>query len=152
MGWIPVGFWHHLVWQNLKTWICLLFSEYRWGVQKKSMISSLLIYNKFRYHTHKIRLEKLVPLNYRFPTEQKTIELNRPNRFQTRLLAEIWVSKIPGFVSGSPPGGFIFPEMTPNKICFWKCQKTSKIVIFWQNGYLFYAFSMFFFPHGSHGS
>ena len=35
------------------------------------MISSLLIYNKFRYHTHKIRLEKVVPLNYRFPTGNK---------------------------------------------------------------------------------
>ena len=42
-----------------------------WGVQKKSMIPSLLIYNKFRYHTHKIRLETLVPLNYRFPTGTK---------------------------------------------------------------------------------
>ena len=41
------------------------------GPTKKSMISSLLIYNKFRYHTHKIRLEKLVPLNYRFPTGNK---------------------------------------------------------------------------------
>ena len=41
------------------------------GGPKKSMISSLLIYNKFRYHTHKIRLEKLVPLNYRFPTDNK---------------------------------------------------------------------------------
>ena len=71
MGWIPVEFWHHLVSQNLKTLIFLLFSQDWGGVQNKSMISSLLIYNQFRYHTHKIRLEKLVPLNYRFPTENK---------------------------------------------------------------------------------
>ena len=70
MGWIPVEFWHHLVSQNLKTLTFLLFSQ-NCGGSKKSMISSLLIYNKFRYHTQKIRLEKLVPLNYRFPTDNK---------------------------------------------------------------------------------
>ena len=119
MGWIPVEFWHHLVSQNLKTWIFLLFSQYWGGVQKKSMISPLLIYNKFRYHTHKIRLEKLVPLNYRFPTDnKKSSNENRPNRFQTRLLAEIWVSKNPGLVSGSPPGGLYFQKWPPTKYIF----------------------------------
>ena len=123
MGWIPVEFWHHLVSQNLNTLIFLLFSQY-WGVQKKSMISSLLIYNKFRYHTHKIRLEKLVPLNYRFPTgNKKNIKRNRPNRFQTRLFAEIWVSKNPGFVPGSPPGVLYFQKMTPTTNIFPKRRK-----------------------------
>ena len=80
------------------------------------MISPLLIYNKFRYHTYKIRLEKLVPLNYRFPTDNK----KRQNEIdQTVFKLDFWQKsgfpKNRGLVSGSPPGGFIFPEMTPRK-------------------------------------
>ena len=48
-------------------------------------------------------------------TNFKHLKINRPIRFQTRLFGEIWVSKNPGFVPVRPPGGFIFPEMTPKK-------------------------------------
>ena len=59
----------NLVSQNLKSLIFLLFSQYCGGVQKNQW--SPHFYNKFLYHTHKIRLAKLVPLNYRFPTDNK---------------------------------------------------------------------------------
>ena len=118
----------HLTLQNLKNINLLVIFSIFVGVQKKSMISSLLIYNKFRYHTHKIRLEKLVPLNYRFPTGNKKTS-NEID--QTVFKLDFWQkSGFPKTRVSSPvaPRGFIFPEMTPRNI-FWKCQKTSKIVI-----------------------
>ena len=140
MGWIPVEFWHHLVSQNLKTFIFLLFSQYMGG-PKKSMISPLLIYNKFRYHTHKIRLEKLVPLNYRFPTDNKTSS-NKID--QTVFKLDFWPKsgfpKTRDLSPAAPPGGLYFQKWPHKNIFFWECQKTSKIVIVLQNGYLFYAF------------
>ena len=145
MGWIPLDF--HGIWpyKTSETWICLLFYQY-WGwVQKKSMISPLLIYNKFRYHTHKIRLEKLVPLNYRFPTDNKksSNEID-----QTVLKLDFWQkSRFPKIRDLSPvaPRGVYISRNDTQNIFFWKCKKTSKVVIFWQNGYLFYAFSRFSF-------
>ena len=35
--------------------------------------------------------------------------------FPRQIKTGIWVSENPGFVSGSPPGGFSFPEMTPKQ-------------------------------------
>ena len=83
------------------------------------MISSLLTYNKFRYHTHKIRLEKLVPLNYRFPTDNKKTS-NKID--QTVFKLDFWPKsgfpKTRDLSPAAPPGGFIFPEMTPPKNIF----------------------------------
>ena len=110
MGWIPVEFWRHLVSQNLKTLIFLLFSQYRGG-PKKSMISSLLIYNKFRYHTHKIRLEKLVPLNYRFPTDNKN-NITKINQtvFKLDFLQKSGFPKILDLSPVAPQGGLYFQK------------------------------------------
>ena len=74
-----------------------------------SMISSLLIYNKFRYHTHKIRLEKLVPLNYRFPTDNNK---SSKNIDQTVFKLDFWQKsgfpKIRDLSPVAPPGGLYF--------------------------------------------
>ena len=94
-----------------------------------SMISPLLIYNKFRYHTHKIRLEELVPLNYRFPTGNKKTSTKID---QTVFKLDFWSKSgfpKPGICPRQPPRWFIFPEMTPNKQKIWEWQKTSIIVI-----------------------
>ena len=110
MGWIPVEFWHHLVSQNLKTLIFLLFSQY-WGVPEKSMISPLLIYNKFRYHTHKIRLEKLVPLNYRFPTDNnKNIKKIDQTVFKLDFWQKSGFPKIRDLSPVAPSGGLYFQK------------------------------------------
>ena len=72
-----------LVSQNLKTLIFLLFFQYWGGGPRK--VNDLLTspINQFRLF-YSNRIEKLVPLNYRFPTgNQKTSNENRPNRFQT---------------------------------------------------------------------
>ena len=86
MGWIPVEFWHHLVSQNLKTLIFLFFSQYpSWGVgsNKKSIDLPTSPINQFRDYFIRNRIEKLVPVNYRFPTGNKKTSKKRPNRFQT---------------------------------------------------------------------
>ena len=112
-----------LVLQNLSYFLNI------WGgVQQKSMISSLLIYNKFRYHTHKIRLEKLVPLNYRFPTDNKKTSKQID---QTVFKLDFWPTS--GFPKNrdlspvDPRGVYISRNDPPEK---WKCQKTSKIYTF----------------------
>ena len=99
----------------------------------------------FYYHAHKICLKKLVPLKVCRNMFQEIIKRNQPNRFQTLLFAEIWVSKNPGFVPGSPPGG-LYLQRWPHKNTFWKCQKTSNIVICWQDGYFFMHLYRFFLP------
>ena len=72
MGWIPAEFWHHLVLQNLKTLIFLLFSQYpSWGGPKK--VDDLLTcpINQFRDYFIRNRIEKLVPLNYKIIKNSK---------------------------------------------------------------------------------
>ena len=77
------------------------------------MISSLLTYNKFRYHTHKIRLEKLVPLNYRFPTDNKKSSKKATKPFSNSTFGRNLGFQKSGICPRQPPGGFVFPEMTP---------------------------------------
>ena len=115
MGWIPLDF--HGIWpyKTSETLICLLFSQY-WGGPKKSMISPLLIYNKFRYHTHKIRLEKLVPLNYRFPTDNKKSSTKID---QTVFKLDFWPKsgfpKIRDLSPVAPSGGLYFQKWPQTK-------------------------------------
>ena len=101
------------------------------GVQKKSMISSLLIYNKFRYHTHKIRLEKLVPLNYRFPTGNKQNQNKSIKPFSN---LDFWPKsgfpKTRDLSPVAPRGVYISRNDLQKTTCFWKCQTISNIVIF----------------------
>ena len=99
-----------------KHYLCLLFSQDWVGVQQK--VNDLLTSpsNQFRDYSIWNSIEKLMPQLWNFaPQFLKTSNKNRPIRFQTRLFGEVWVSKNRGFVPGSPPGGFIFPEMTPPK-------------------------------------
>ena len=128
--------------RNLKHMnLLVIFSIFPWGSKKSHMsfynsytinFVTILIRSALKNECHWQKFQNIF---------QEIIKRNQPNRFQTRFFAEIWVSKNPGFVSGSPPRGFIFPEMTPKKK--WKCQKTSQIVICWQNGYLFMPFYCF---------
>ena len=67
--------------------ICLvIFSIFHlggWGPRKVDDLPTSPI-NQFRDYFIRNRIEKLVPVNYRFPTgNKKNIKTNRPNRFQT---------------------------------------------------------------------
>ena len=70
LGWIPVEFWHHLVSQNLKTLIFSIFHFGRWGPRKVDDLVTSPI-NQFWDYFIRNRIEKLVPVNYQFPTGNK---------------------------------------------------------------------------------
>ena len=132
----------HLTLQNLRNISFLvIFSRLHGGPRK---VNDLLTSpsNQFRDHFIWNRIEKLVPLNWNF-APQTLFFLKEIDQlvFKPWLFAEIWVSKNPGFVPG-----YISRNDPQKNIFFWKCQKTSTIVIFWQNGYLCYAFFLFFLP------
>ena len=60
-----------------------IFHFWGWGPRKVNDLLTSPI-NQFRDYFIRNRLEKLVPANYRFPTDnKKNIKINRPNRFQT---------------------------------------------------------------------
>ena len=134
----PPFFWHHLVSQNLKTLTFLLFFQYSvvifsilGGGPKK--VNDLLTSpsNQFRDYFIRNRLEKLVPLNYEIiQNSQKSLKkIDKP--FSN---LDFWPKS--GFpktrVSSpvAPRGVYISRNDPKKKIFFWKCQKTSKIVIF----------------------
>ena len=116
--------------QNLRNINLVVFFSIL-GVPKKSMTSPVLIYNKFRYHTHKIRLEKLLPLIYRFPTDNKKASTKID---QTVFKLDFWQKsgfpKTRDLSPVAPRGSLYFQKRLQKKKMFWKCQKTSKIVIF----------------------
>ena len=89
-----------LVLQNLKTLIFLLFSQYpSWGGGPKKVddLPTSPI-NQFRDDFIRNRIEKLVPVNYRFPTGNKTTSTkNRPNRFQTLTFGRNLGFRKPGY-------------------------------------------------------
>ena len=118
VGWVgnnswthPPFFSRHLVAQNLRNINFLrIFAIFPWGPTKNHMS----FYNS--YPIKFVTMLKRSALKsqchcQKFRTGfQKIIKRNQPNRFQTRLFAEIWVSKNPGLVSGSPPGGLYFQK------------------------------------------
>ena len=53
-----------------------------------------------------------------FTTNFKNLKKTDQPVFKPCFVCQIWVSNNPGFVPGSPPGGFTFPEMTPQKHIF----------------------------------
>ena len=73
-------------------------------------------------------------------TNLKKLPNNDQRVFKPWLFAEIWVSKNPRSVPGSPPGGLYFQKWHPKNIFFGNIGQPSKIVIVWQNGFLFFAF------------
>ena len=110
----------HTIWSHKtrETLIFLLFFQYftfEAGVKEKSMISSLLqsinsgtiLFEtalKSECHCQKFRTGFL-----------EFIKINQPNRFQTLTFGRNLGFQKPGSRLRQPPGGFIFPEMTPNK-------------------------------------
>jgi len=106
--------------------------------------------NQFRDYSIWNRIEKLVPQHWNFaPQTLKTFKRNRPIRFQTRFFCEIWVSKNPGFVPGSPRGVYIsrndpktkyFPVILANH------QKTSFLIKWLPFLCLFLGPMLFFGP------
>ena len=94
-----------------------IFHFWGWGPRK---VNDLLTSpsNQFRDYFIRNRLEKLVPLNYRFPTDNKK-PLNKSTKPFSNL--DFWPkSGFPKARVSSPvaPRGFIFPEMTPKKNIF----------------------------------
>ena len=94
--------------------------------------------NQFQDHSHRNRIEKLVPVNYRFPTDsQKTLTNIDQTVFKPWLFAEIWVSKNPGLVSGSHPGGLYFQKWHKKQTKLDMPENVKKRHLFLQNSYLF---------------
>ena len=57
-------------------------------------------------------------------TELYLFTKNDQTAFKPWLFDEIWVSKTPGFVPGSPPGGLYFQKWPPKKLKhLWKSEK-----------------------------
>ena len=107
-----------LVLQNLKTLIFLLCSQYpSWGGSKKVDDLPTSPINQFRDHSHRNRIEKLVPVNYQFATGFKKTKLKEINQtvFKLDFLQKSGFPKTRDLSPVAPrgPGGFIFPEMTP---------------------------------------
>ena len=137
MGWIPVKFRDIWPYRTSETLIFLLFLNI-WGVQEKSIDLPTSPINQFQDHSHRNRIEKLVPVNYRFPTDsQKTLTNIDQTVFKPWLFAEIWVSKNPGLVSGSHPGGLYFQKWHKKQTKLDMPENVKKRHLFLQNSYLF---------------
>ena len=107
-----------------------IFHLWGWGpIKVNDLLTSPS--NQFRDYFIRNRLEKLVPLNYRFPTGNKKNQKKSTKPFSN---LDFWPKS--GFpktrVSSpvAPRGVYISRNDPKKKIFFWKCQKTSKIVIF----------------------
>ena len=139
MGLIPPYYrdiWSH---KTSETLFFLLFSQCRTGVQEKSMISSLLQAINFgtilsgtasKSWCHNIGTSR---------HELQKLYKKRPNYFQTLTFCRNLGFQKPGICPRQPPGGFIFPEMTPPQKYFLENCKNIKKRIF-----LFYKMACFF--------
>ena len=126
LGWIPVKFSRHLTLQNLRNMNFLVISSILGRSQRKVNDLPTSPNNQFWCHFIRNRMEELVPLNWNFAPRTLKPKKELTNLFSNSVFCEIWVSKNPGFVPGSPPGGFIFPEMTPKNILFDNIGQPSK--------------------------
>ena len=109
----------HLALQNSRNITFLvIFSIFHFGGCGPRKVDDLVTSpnNQFRDYFIRNRLEKLVPvINITSPRTLKSEKIIDQTVFKPWLLAEIWVSKKPGFVSGSPPGGLYFQKWPQNK-------------------------------------
>ena len=117
MGLIPPCYrdiWSH---KTSETFIFLLFSQYWTGVQESQRSphwSKQSIPGIFYLKPH--RKVSDTELELRSTNLKKNNK--RPTCFQTLTFCRNLGFQNLGFVPGSPPGGFIFPEMTPTKNMF----------------------------------
>ena len=102
--------------QNFRNINCLVIFSIFGGVGPRNVndLTTSPI-NQFRDHSHRNRIEKLVPLNYRFPTDNKK---NITKIDQTVFKLDVWQKYgFPKIRDLSPvaPRWFILPEMTTPK-------------------------------------
>ena len=131
MGLTPPLWSRHLTLQNLRNInFLVIFSILDGGPRK---VNDLLTSqsNQFRDYSIWNRIEKLVPLNWNFaPHTLKTLKNT------IKLFSNLDFLQKSGFPKTricprQPPGGFIFPEMTPKKkYVSWKLQKHQKSSFF----------------------
>ena len=123
MGWVgnnswtrPPFFSRHLVPQNVgNIFFRFLFSQYWVGVEKNQCsrhFSKKSIPGLFYLEPHRKVNATTLEL---FTTHFKNLKTKRPTRFQTLTFWWNLGFQKPGICPRQPPGGFIFPEMTPNK-------------------------------------
>ena len=147
MGWVgnnswthPPFFSRHLVPQNVGN---IIFVCYFLNIGLESKKNNVLLTspsNQFRDYSIWNRIEKLVPQHCNFaPQTLKNFATNDQTIFTPWLFAEIWVSKNPGFVAGSPPGGLYFQKWPHNKYfrSFWPTIKKHNCLIKWLPSFLF---------------
>ena len=96
-----------------KHYFCLLFSQYWVGVEKSQCsrhFSKKSIPGLFYLEPHRKVNATTLELS---ATNFKNLKKNRPTRFQTLTFGRNLGFQKPGICPRQPPGGFIFPEMTP---------------------------------------
>ena len=112
-----------------KHYCCLLFSQYWAGVEKSKWsrhFSKQSIPGLFYLEPHRKVNATTLEL---FTTNFKNLKKNRPTRFQTLTFGRNLGFQKPGICPRQPPGGFIFPEMTPTNKSF-KLRNFSCLMIF----------------------
>ena len=142
----------HLVLQNLRNInFPLILSRFPWRPTKSQWsphFSKQSVPGLFYLEPH--RKVSATTLELR-ATNFKNFTQNDQTVFKAWLFAEIWVSKSPGFVPGSPPGGFIFLDMTPKTNMFLENCKNIKLrhcLLKWRPFLcLFWGPMPFFGPH-----
>ena len=140
-----------LVSQNLRNInFLVIFSIFHFGgwgpIKVDDLVTSPI--NQFRDYFIRNRLEKLVPvINITSPRTSKTEKQIDQTVFKPWHLAEIWVSKNPGLVSGSPPGGLYFQKWPPKQNIFLEMPENIKnryLLTKWLH--FLCLFIVFFFP------
>ena len=151
MGWVgnnswthPPFFSRHLVPQNVGNIIFVCYFLNIGPESKKINVLGTSPRNQFRDYSIWNRIEKLMPQHWNFsPQTLKTSKKNDQPVFKPWLFGEIWVSKNPGFVPGSPPGGLYFQKWPPRtNLGNWETSQYRHIVIKWLP-----LFSPFCGPH-----
>ena len=75
--------------------------------------------NQFRDYSIWNRIEKLVPQHWNFaPQTLKTLKTTDQSVFKLDILVKSGFPKTRDLSPTAPPGGFIFPEMTPKRNSF----------------------------------
>ena len=124
MGWVGSNSWthppffsRHLVPQNVGNTIFVCYFLNIGSESNRNPNLRTSPKNQIRdYHAWN-RIEKLMPQHWNFaPQTLKTLQKHGQLVFKPCFFAEIWVSKNPGFVPGSPPGGLYFQKWPPKKI------------------------------------
>ena len=148
MGWVgnnswthPLFFSRHLVPQNVGNIIFVCYFLNIGSESKKRQcsrhFSKKSIPGLFYLEPHRKVNATILEL---FTTNFKNLKKKRPTRFQTLTVWWNMGFQKPGICPRQPPGGFLYFQKWPPFFLSRSYWPTIKIVICWQNGFLFLCF------------